>query len=255
MKKLAFVPVCALCLAALAGGCDGDDVGGPTPTTGSIQATTSTAGDTLDPDGYTVTVDGTQSQAVGINDVVTFADLEEGSHSVELSGVAKNCTVSGENPRGVSVTAGETAQEGFGVTCAVALFDHIAFMSNRDGNPEVYVMNSDGSNPTKLTNELGVDLPRAWSPDGTQLAFESYRDWNWEVYVMNADGSNPTNLTNDPGGDSYPVWKPDDGTQIAFVSNRDGNYEVYVMNADGSNPTNLTNDPGSDSNPVWSPIR
>ena len=69
MKKLALLPLCALSLAALAGGC-GDDVEGPTPTTGWIEVTTVTVGDTLDPDGYTVTVDGSRSQAIGINDVV-----------------------------------------------------------------------------------------------------------------------------------------------------------------------------------------
>ena len=83
---------CVLYLAALAGGCDGDD-GIGSPPTGSIQVTTVTAGDTLDPDGYTVTVDGSQSAAVGINDVVTLADLGEGNHNARLSGVAKNCAV------------------------------------------------------------------------------------------------------------------------------------------------------------------
>jgi hypothetical protein len=91
--------------------------GGVGPTTGSLTATTSTSGSGLDPDGYTVTVDGGASQAIGINGSVTFDNLTAGSHSVEITGVAANCSVSGPNPRTVSVPAGGTANTAFSVTC------------------------------------------------------------------------------------------------------------------------------------------
>jgi Tol biopolymer transport system component len=253
MKKLAFGTVCALFLAALVDGCGSDgggDVHGP-QTTGSIRVATSTSGDTLDPDGYAVTVDGARSN-VGLNDVATFPGLRVGSHSVELSGVAKNCTVSGQNPRTSSVTVGHTTEERFDVTCAVALFDHIAFVSERDGNGEVYVMDADGSNPTNLTNNAAWDVYPAWSPDGTRIAFVSDRDGSYEIYVMDADGSNPRNLTNNAVWDGDPAWSPD-GMQIAFVTGRDGNDEIYVMNADGSNPRNLTNSAAGDDEFAWSP--
>jgi hypothetical protein len=173
-----------------------------------IKAVAIREGDTLDPDGYTVTVDGARSLAVGLNEVVTFAELAEGDHSVELGGVAKNCTVSGANPRDVSVNPEDTVEAGFAVSCAVALFDHIAFHSYRDRDPEVYVMKADGSDPTNLTNDPGSDIIAAWSPDGTRIAFLSDRDGNIEVYVMNADGSNVANLTNAPGLDGSPDWSP-----------------------------------------------
>jgi len=129
----------------------------------------------------------------------------------------------------------------------------IAFESNRDGNPEIYVMNADGSNPVNLTQNPAYDSIPVWSPDGTKIAFISDRDGNNEVYVMNTDGSNPINLSQNPGTDENPVWSPD-GTKIAFFSNnRDGNDEIYVMNADGSNPVNLTQNPAIDVTPVWSP--
>ena len=128
----------------------------------------------------------------------------------------------------------------------------IAFASNRDGNPEVYVMNADGTGQTRLTNNPAIDDGPAWSPDGSQIAFASYRSGDWEVYVMNTDGTAQTNLTTNPAWDIWPVWSPD-GSQIAFVSDRDGNYEVYVMNADGTGQTNLTNNPAIDDWPVWSP--
>ena len=127
----------------------------------------------------------------------------------------------------------------------------IAFVSFRDGNPEIYVMDADGNNQVNITNHSGQNYDPDWSPDGSQLAFLSDRDGNFEIYAMQADGSNPVRLTNDPGADFDPDWSPD-GSQIVFRSERDGNAEIYVMNADGSDPINLTNDPVNDIWPDWS---
>src|SRR5207249_4507130 len=90
------------------------------PTTGSLSVTTATSGASgdLDPDGYTVTLDGTNSRAIGINASVTFTGLTAGSHTVVLSGMAGNCTASGGTSRTVSVTAGSTASTSYSVSCA-----------------------------------------------------------------------------------------------------------------------------------------
>src|SRR5947208_12624514 len=88
------------------------------PTTGNLAVTTNTTGSNLDPDGYTLTVDGGQSKAIGINNTVTISGLSPGNHSVQLNGVAQNCTVSGSNPRTVSITAGTTTTTTFTVSCA-----------------------------------------------------------------------------------------------------------------------------------------
>ncbi|HDR3891062.1 TPA: PD40 domain-containing protein, partial [Bacillus cereus] len=69
------------------------------------------------------------------------------------------------------------------------LISKIAFVSNRDANPEIYVMNPDGSNQTRLTNNPAGDFEPSWSPDGQKITFTSNRDGNPEIYVMNADGS------------------------------------------------------------------
>jgi hypothetical protein len=90
-------------------------------TTGDLTVTTSTSGANLDPDGYTATLDGGASQAIAINDRVTFTSLTPGTHSVALSGVAANCTVSGSNPQTVTVSAGGTATVAFSVTCTPPL--------------------------------------------------------------------------------------------------------------------------------------
>jgi Tol biopolymer transport system component len=222
------------------------------PAVGDLEVTATTNGDAIDPDGYTVVVDGTISQAIGVNGTATFSDTALGQHEVRLTGVADNCWVSGWNPRTVTVTFAQVTRTSFVVACRW-FHGRIAYVSNRDGGQyDVFVMNADGSNPVNLTNHSAAEGDPAWSPDGTRIAFSSDRDGNSDIFVMQADGSNPINLTNHPAWDAGPAWSPD-GTQIAFTSDRDGNDEIYVMQADGSNPINLTNHSAWDAGPAWSP--
>src|SRR5213596_3391867 len=86
------------------------------PTTGQLTVTTSTTGTSL-PSGYTVTVDGTTSQSIGINRSVTFTGLTATSHTVALSGVPTNCSVSGGTSQTVTVPAGGTATSAFSLSC------------------------------------------------------------------------------------------------------------------------------------------
>jgi Tol biopolymer transport system component len=128
----------------------------------------------------------------------------------------------------------------------------IAFGSTRDTNPEIYVMDPNGSNVVRLTHGPGASAQPAWSPDGTKIVFATDRGGNAEIYVMNADGTNPVNLTNNPNSDLTPTWSPD-GTKIAFQSDRDGLSAVFVMNADGTNPVRLTDPTTEGGAPSWSP--
>ena len=127
----------------------------------------------------------------------------------------------------------------------------IIFASDRDGNKEIYVMDADGSNQTRLTTNSSLDVEPSWSPNGSKIAFNSDRDGNKEIYVMNADGSNATRLTNNDSLDADLSWSPD-GSKIVFNSNRgDNSKEIYVMDADGSNQTRLTNNSAADFPPNW----
>jgi Tol biopolymer transport system component len=126
----------------------------------------------------------------------------------------------------------------------------LLFESNRDGNPEIYRLNTADQRLTRLTIDPGVDTQPTWSPDASKIVFASNRSGNFDIYVMNADGTALTNLTNNPAEDRDPVWSPD-GSKIAFTTNRDGNNEIYVMNANGANPVNLTFNPTNDSEPAW----
>ncbi len=134
----------------------------------------------------------------------------------------------------------------------------IAFVSNRDGDLEIYVMNYDGSGVTQLTNNTASDESPAWSPDGSKIAFHTNRDGDSEIYVMNADGSNASNITNSSAsGEFAPTWSPD-GSTIAFATNRSnpgGNaLDIYKVSADGTGPqTPLAATSSQEANPAWAP--
>jgi hypothetical protein len=130
--------------------------------------------------------------------------------------------------------------------------ERLAFMSERDGNPEIYVMNRDGTGQTRLTVNPSGDADPTWSPDGSRIAFTSTRDGNAEIYVMNPDGTGQSRLTVDPAIDQQADWSPT-GSRIAFESTRDGNFELYAMNEDGSGQARLTFSPGGSQEASWSP--
>ena len=128
----------------------------------------------------------------------------------------------------------------------------IVFQSKRDGNYEIYVMDIDGENLTRLTNHEKTDRRADWSSRGV-IAFETQRDGNWEVYRMDPDGNNKANLTNHEKGDNGAIWSPK-GSKILFESKRDGKREVYLMDANGGGLKNLSNNPGgTDTHPRWNP--
>jgi TolB protein len=105
-------------------------------------------------------------------------------------------------------------------------------------NQDIYVMNADGSNAIRLTNDPSSDFNPDWSPDGSKIAFVSQRVPRSGIYVMNADGTGQTWLTEG----NNPAWSPD-GTKIVF----DG---IRVMNPDGSGLVQLA----GGSEPDWQSV-
>lgn len=95
-------------------GGEGDDT---TSGTGALTVITSTTGDDLDSDGYAVSVDGSSQRSVGVNDTVSYADLSVGDHRIDLSGLASNCSVSGSNPRTVTITENASVSTSYDVSC------------------------------------------------------------------------------------------------------------------------------------------
>ena len=123
-------------------------------------------------------------------------------------------------------------------------------LSQPSRNPQIWVMDPDGSNQKKLTDH-GLD-PN-WSPDDKQIAFASKRDGIFQIYATNADGSNVRRLTKHNSEDSSPAWAPD-GASIAYSSaTADDRRGLFIMAADGSDQHGLAHSKHQDfCFPAWS---
>lgn len=144
----------------------------------------------------------------------------------------------------------------------------IAFVSQRDGNREIYVMDSDclnlsggcGANAVNVTRHPADDWTPAWSPDGSKLLFSSIRAGNWEIFVLDMNClADPetcpdklTQLTSDGNGNILPVWSPD-SSRIAFSTKTTGNWDIFTMAPNGTDLRQITTDPANDLSPAWSP--
>ncbi len=132
----------------------------------------------------------------------------------------------------------------------------IVFASLRDGNAEIYLMNSDGRDVRRLTNDPAWDNHPVFSPDGTQISFDSDRDNETsDIYLMRADGSDIRRLVDWKSNESAEngCWSPD-GTKLAFTSDRNGNDDIYVISAQAYPEHLVLADEGANlRNPVLSP--
>jgi Tol biopolymer transport system component len=110
--------------------------------------------------------------------------------------------------------------------------DRIVFVSDRSGNAELWVANSDGSNPVRITSLRGpaVGGPR-WSPDGERIVFDASVD-QMDVFVVNAGGGEVRRLTTEPSTEGGASWSRD-GRWIYFISDASGHFEIRRMPAEG----------------------
>jgi len=128
----------------------------------------------------------------------------------------------------------------------------IAFVSDRYGPSQLFLMNPDGSDQYQLTQEDFVVEQPSWAPDGSALLFSALREGNWDLFTISSDTGSATRVTEDPVQDWQPAWSPS-GDEIAFTSNRDGNQQIYIMQADGSGARRITAFPLGAEQPRWSP--
>ncbi|GAB4523294.1 MAG: hypothetical protein Fur0018_05940 [Anaerolineales bacterium] len=135
----------------------------------------------------------------------------------------------------------------------------LAFVSTKGGEPQIWLVNMDGSNPHQLTFAAGGACEPEWSPDGLRLAFVSPCPGYQESYVgsslfvINADGTGLSSLLEKSSGDYDPAWSPD-GTKIAFTSLRgSGKPWLYVLNLQTDEITPLATEGTKNMQPEWSP--
>jgi Tol biopolymer transport system component len=180
--------------------------------------------------------------------VICIADAQDGSQRC-LTPAGEDSRVSAWSPDGKRIA-----------------FEKWRFpWDNEDPEVDLYVMNADGTEKTRLTSLPGSEVDASWSPDGNQIAFvnrsfsvdeyDEVTTWG-DIYVVRSDGSQiPMRLTDLPGEEGVPAWSPD-GKRITFSGrgdfDEDGNPKAatYVMNADGSELKRTNTRLGGERSPV-----
>jgi TolB protein len=131
----------------------------------------------------------------------------------------------------------------------------IAFVSGSTGLPQVYTMESDGTNQQRMTDQ-GYAVSPNWSPNGQFLTLAWIRKYGpgepgaSDIYLMDIASKQWVQLTHDGGRNDFPSWSPD-GRHIVFQSSRSGKEEIWMMLADGTKLHQLTFT-GRNSQPNWS---
>jgi TolB protein len=128
----------------------------------------------------------------------------------------------------------------------------IAFMSGRDGNPEIYVMNADGSNLRRMTNHPAGDGTPTWSPNGQQLAFVSDRTGTPQIYIMGTDGSNVRRITMGESWADQPTWSSA-FNEIAYAGRTGSGYDIKIFDIASGEARQITFGEGSNERPSYSP--
>lgn len=182
------------------------------------------------PDGRTIAYDGVNPDHDGARDIILVS-------------------LDAANPQEYWITTSE------GYDCYPSYSpdgQYIAYMSERDGNRDLYIMDLEGNDIARLTDDPAHDYEPAWSPDGERIAFVSRRTGNSQIFIMDADGRNLVQLTDSEYLDWRPAWSPD-GEWIAFESWREGDANIYIMRPDGSGLQRLTFSQSEDGHPHFSP--
>ncbi len=128
----------------------------------------------------------------------------------------------------------------------------IAFVSNRTGFPEIWVMDYDGFNQHPITSYKAYNTTPRWSPDNARLAFTSYALKNPEIFLFSLETNRRVPFPSYKGLNTTPAWSPD-GKRMAFCSSMGGNPEIYLVNTDGSGLQRLTFSRSVNISPVWNP--
>jgi len=134
----------------------------------------------------------------------------------------------------------------------------LVFASNLGGNAnfDIYTMDLDRGQLTRIVGDSGGDFAPSWSPTGQRVAFQAKRSvaTGWDIYVVNVDGTNEKNITQSAEDEEVVSWSPD-GTQLVCQVREVGGTSIYVMDDDGQNRSLLVAGGGrvAHETPVWSP--
>jgi TolB protein len=134
----------------------------------------------------------------------------------------------------------------------------LAWVSDRTGAPQIYVMNADGSGARRLTFDGAYNTSPSWSPDGEWIAYETRVNSQFDIWKIRPTGGSAVPVVSHPRSDEHPVWAPD-GRLIAFSSTRYGRSDLYVVSSAGEGaklpPLQRITNGGDNTQPAWGPRR
>jgi Tol biopolymer transport system component len=178
---------------------------------------------------------------------IVFTSNRDGNNEIYIM------DADGKNPVNITKNAASDSDPAFSPDGS-----KIVFVSDRNrtgpslpSELEIYVMNVNGSEPTRLTNNAAFDGDPVFSLDGRRVIYSSRQDNNEEIYQVDLAQKIPRNLTQNPAVDRFPNVTP--SGRIIFVSDRSTNSEIHIMDADGKNVANLTQNPAPDTDGAVSP--
>jgi TolB protein len=182
----------------------------------------------------------TSSPAISPGGELAFSSAISGTSSMEIfvsSLDGSNRRQLTHNPRAVNIAPRWNPATG----------RELAFISDRGGSPQIYVMDSSGANQRPLISKAGHCDSPSWSPDGRYIAFTWGGAGGYQVFVSDIGTGQLLQLTSQ-GRNESPSWSPD-GRHLAFQSTRSGRLEVWLMHIDGSGQRQLSH--GGGRLPTW----
>ncbi|MEE2645004.1 MAG: hypothetical protein VYD19_08730, partial [Myxococcota bacterium] len=129
--------------------------------------------------------------------------------------------------------------------------EQIAFVSDREGTPQVWLMRADGSGQRRFTFQGKYNQSPRWSPDGKWIVFTGRDEkYVFDIFKISVETGEITRLTQNQGNNDGPSWSPD-GRHIVFVSSRGGRSELYIMTSDGRSQRSLGSKSRGLKTPSW----
>lgn len=155
--------------------------------------------------------------------------------------------------RGTTVPLTQNNGNNTGLSWSPVSNNQLAFLSDRDGQPDLYVSSPDGKTVKRLTNDASAERDVAWSPDGTRIAFASDGSGTSQIYVVNISTGKITQITNASAASISPTWSCNSAQIVYSAADGGANspYHLYQIASSGTGtPKPLTSGPQSDTGPV-----
>ena len=128
----------------------------------------------------------------------------------------------------------------------------IAFVSSASGNKEICLMDWDGYNIQRVTNNGSINLYPDFSPSGKEIIYTSYKQGNPDLYRRELFTGSEAKISSAPGINTTGAFSPE-GNRIALAMSKDGNSEIYLITKEGKQLLRVTHNPAIDISPTWSP--